>query len=93
MTQNICINSRRFAIARHMAVVLMHVGDVRGEADIIFKVGLVQDEEEQIKSGEKGGREVDIFGWAEARVVASKLRVGSCENRCARIECGADTSL
>jgi len=54
-----------------VAVVDVYVGDVAGEFLVCVAVWGVEDEEEDVKAGEEGGGEVDVFDGGNAWVVAS----------------------
>jgi len=58
----------------------MDCGNMTSQVSIVFLVDSIKEKEKQIKSGEKGCGEVDIFMRGLILVVSSVERVGSSKN-------------
>lgn len=76
-----------------LAAVLVHVGDVLGQAQVGVSVGLVLDQPQQVETGEQGGRQLDVLLDALAWVVAAVGGVGGGQDGAAGVQRGHDAGL
>ena len=60
--------------------------EVAREAPVVGLIGLVQDEVDEVKAGDEGGRQVQVVHDGQARVVARAHRVGGRQHARARVE-------
>ena len=72
---------------------LVDVGHMLGQSEVIVRVTLVPDEPEEVKTGEEGGRQLDVGLGGLLDVVATESRIGSCQDRHTSIEGCHDASL
>lgn len=76
-----------------LPAVLVHVGDVLGQAQVSVSVGLVLDQPQQVETGEQGGRQLDVLLDALAWVVAAVRGVGGGQDGAAGVQGGHDPGL
>lgn len=61
------------------------------QPSIAHLVNLVQYEIQQVESGDKRGREIDIGRYGEFGIISRVDGVGSCQDGCSSVEGGDDT--
>lgn len=76
-----------------LAAVLVHVGDVLGQAQVTVSVRLVLDQPEQVETREQRGGKLDVLLDALAGVVAAVRGVSRRQDGAAGIQRGHDTGL
>jgi hypothetical protein len=69
------------------------VGDVLSEAFVVVPRRGVEDEEEEVETGEEGSGEVDVVDGRDLGVVATVEGVGSGEDGGARVEGRGNTGF
>lgn len=72
---------------------LVDVGHMLGQSEVIVRVTLVPDEPEEVETGEEGGWQLDVGLGRLLDVVATESRIGSCQDRHTSIEGRHDASL
>lgn len=72
---------------------LVHVGDVLGQTQVGVSVRLVLDQPQQVKTGQQGGRQLDVLLDALARVVAAIGGVGGRQDGATGVQRCHDASL
>ena len=80
-------------LARGLGVVLVDVGDVLGEPEVVLSVGPISDEPEKIKAGKESRRKLNVLRHRLLVVVPSVSRVGSGKDGDSGVEGGHDASL
>jgi hypothetical protein len=88
-------NGRRDGFERERGRFTVHVdvGDVLSEAFVVVASRGVEDEEEEVETGEEGGGEVDIVDGRDLGVVAAVEGVGGGENGSAGVEGRGDSGF
>ena len=59
---------------------LVDVGHMLGQSEVIVCVALVPNESEEVKTGEEGSRQLDIGLGGLLDVVATESGIGSCQD-------------
>ena len=72
---------------------LVDVGHMLGQSEVIVRIALVANEPEEVETGEEGGRQLDVGLGRLLDVVATKSRVGRCQDGYTSIEGCHDASL
>ena len=71
----------------------VNVGNMVCQAKILFQVGLIEDEEQEIKSRQESSREVDVLQWTLPGIIPSIGWIGSSQNGSSGIQGRADSCL
>ena len=72
---------------------LVDVGHVLGQSEIIVRIALVANEPEEVETGEEGGRQLDVGLGRLLDVVATKSGVSRCQDGYTSVEGRHDASL
>jgi hypothetical protein len=88
-------NRRRDRLERERwrFLVHVHVGDVLRQALVVVAGRRVEDQEEEIETGQKRGRQIDVVDGGDFRVVAAVQRIGGGQDGSTSVQRGRDTGL
>ena len=71
----------------------MNIHDVLCHLQVAVIISNITNNEYEVKTGENGGKEVDVLGSAACVIVTAVDGVGSSEDRASTVENGGDTGL
>ena len=90
------ISPQKFRLKQTLGIVnslfhLVNLSNVSGHSQVLFLLAFIQENENEVKPGKKGGWKVDIFVNCLAPVVPSEKRIGRSQDRSTGVQSCSDT--